>query len=225
MDNEAFCLLVAMHRGVILSPPQLRALAESWTHSSKTFFNLLDFAANRSPHAVAMTRNLNDVRQIVLHMAKPMADVTLLIQDNMALAQRHKADIENTREELEALQLKLKRPQERIHVEELQYPRTVCTSTKCVERQHMETSGIVQTIYKTVCCERCYLSRATKDVFPEPALQGCKAMDWTKKKCKRCGCSWQLHMHLTFSQTKAIEMVDDDAVSQAIADNQSAAEI
>jgi hypothetical protein len=149
------------------------------------------------PHQVKDTSCLNDARRMILHLTKPMADISRLIQTNIALIDDKKKELSSVDVRDSDLASKLTLNQETFKIVPINYPRTVCTSPGCVEYRSIANTDQKQTIYKTVCHDHCFLKGVETEVCPNTKLQGCDAMGGTMN-CQSCRCAWSTHIHITY---------------------------
>lgn len=79
------------------------------------------------------TKAVNEARRLILQMAKPLADISEMINDNMNVLQRHKDNLEMENLSLEELKKQLYMPVITLEVIEQTQPVTVCASRICAE--------------------------------------------------------------------------------------------
>ena len=106
----------------------------------------------------------------------------------------------------------------------LDHPRTVCTAQSCVK--YIWVGGVKKIDYVTHSHPHCNCK--TTGVQPNTvncvALQQCAAMD-SRYHCKHCGCSWSVHMHITYETKQVPIKVEDGNVKKQIEDKASKIEI
>uniref|UniRef100_A0A914YRT0 G domain-containing protein n=1 Tax=Panagrolaimus superbus TaxID=310955 RepID=A0A914YRT0_9BILA len=220
MDNEAFRFLCCIHAGETSVISKRESYSESWNISVKETLRLFKHFEEITPHVVKDTVSLNETRQFILTLAKPLADVTKNVQDNINQINAKRNEIEALDSRSQDLKKQLKIPHRQITTEPLGFPRTVCVNDSCIETQRDPITNSSQVLYKTICHDHCYLDNVTPEQFPNPDLQKCQAMN-SQLSCKRCGCSWNVHIHITFEQGTETIMVDDPHTQQLLNDNQS----
>ncbi|RHZ62066.1 hypothetical protein Glove_344g51 [Diversispora epigaea] len=211
-DSESFRFLAAAKDGIEFDEMDEKSFEESWKRSVDESERLLEYLCLREPHKVEDTLTLNDARNIVLHLAKPLALAETLIQTNISLVNDRKKEIDNCNESIQELHKKLKIPQKTIDLIPLGYPRTVCTSC---ETQNVDGS----IVYNAHCHSHCYLNRVDVETVNNPALKKCSAM--SNGRCNSCGCSWQTHMHYTYDVKFTNKNVIDQSVRSMINDKES----
>ncbi|PAV83024.1 hypothetical protein WR25_24982 [Diploscapter pachys] len=196
---------------------------DSWTLAVKETEILLNhFENDVKPHIVGETVSLNETRKLILMLAKPLADISQIIQDNISEINMKKDMITK----LDARDIDLKKhlmiSQISFETKRLDYPRTVCTGTKCVDIQTLPNSNTTMTIYKTICHDGCGLNGIVPETCPCQELQNCAAMDRSSPSnviCSICGCSWSVHMHIKFEQIKVNIMVKNSVTEQLLQQN------
>lgn len=214
MDNESFRFLAALKNGIKFEEKDRQDYAVSWNRSVEETARLLKHIQTLKPHKVRDTLTLNDARRIVISLSQPIAKISQNIQTNIALLKDKENEIKSFKGSIEELQKRMLIPYSEIKRRNLDYPRTVCTADKCVEVMS-DDNGEKQIHYKTHCHEHCYLDGVTTDVINNVALQNCSAMD-SNKNCRKCGCSWYTHMHVTYETYSVSGKKIDPNIKQQI---------
>lgn len=83
------------------------------------------------PHLVQSTISLNEARRLIIWLAKPLADIAQLVEENIIVLRRHQAKLGRNTNAKNQLEQKLFIPLIDLRVIELNQPVTVCTSAKC----------------------------------------------------------------------------------------------
>lgn len=78
-------------------------------------------------------KNAREAHRMAVQFSRPLADVTDLINENIAALQRHCASLEGRTLTTDEIEEKLYVPKMRFQLTELKHPITVCTSTQCCE--------------------------------------------------------------------------------------------
>uniref|UniRef100_A0A914XNS0 G domain-containing protein n=1 Tax=Plectus sambesii TaxID=2011161 RepID=A0A914XNS0_9BILA len=221
MDNEAFRFLCCLHAGENFSGEECKNYAESWNVSERETQRLLEHFEQLPPHEVGNTISLNEARHLILTLTKPLADISSNIQLNIQAIAAEKEKVEKLDSKDAQLAKNLQIPHIALKPVPLGHPRTVCTDAKCTNTKPIPNTTARQVEYKTICHDHCYLDNVTPEQVPNPSLQKCNAFG-SNLKCKMCGCSWDLHMHITFSQESVTEMIEDEEVKKAINENKGA---
>jgi GTPase SAR1 family protein len=219
-DNESFRFLAAIKKGIKFAGTDEQNFAESWKKSVDESLRLIKYLATRPPHAVKDTLSLNSSRNIVVLLSKPLAEIGQLIQTNIKLIKEQQNEIKNSNQTIEELKDKLYITQIDLEPVTLGYPRTVCTSSGCVESLQIEQTNIKKIDYITHCHPHCYLDGVTCNQVNNPALRGCKAMN-QDGKCEICGCKWDKHMHITYENDQVTKNIKDQNVELQISKKKS----
>jgi GTP-binding protein EngB required for normal cell division len=214
MDNESFRFLAALQNGISFGEKDRQDYAVSWERSVEETTRLLQHIQTLKPHKVKDTLTLNGARRIVIGLSKPIATISQNIQTNIALLKDKELEIKSFKGSIEDLQTKMYIPYSYIEAIPLDYPRTVCTSDRCVE-VILDENGLRKIHYKTHCHKRCRLNGVATDVTNNVALQNCSAMD-ANNNCTNCGCPWYTHMHITYETSTVVTKKIDPNIEQQI---------
>lgn len=106
-DNEAFRFLIALKKGVRFSEDEKSDFSTSWEKSVDSSKNFLAYVADLKLIVVQETIKLNDVRHILMELAKPIAEISQNIQINIKLATDKKNELESGNFTIKDLQSKL----------------------------------------------------------------------------------------------------------------------
>ena len=215
MDNESFRFLCAIHNGVQFDAEEKRNFAVSWDKSVAESNRLFAHVEGIKPHSTKDTISLNDARNVILNLTRPMADISKNIQTNIAIIDDKKKEVQSSKLSHKELMDKLYIPQMVLVPKELSSPRTVCTSHGCVQYHTLPGTNERITEYNTHCHVSCGRTGVEKETHPNPALKNCAAMD-RNYKCKKCGCSWDMHMHIYYEHDQKSENVLDQSVHKQI---------
>ncbi|XP_076266752.1 uncharacterized protein LOC143200242 isoform X2 [Rhynchophorus ferrugineus] len=198
-DNEAFRYLAAVKQGVNLTAETKKDAIKSWTKATQECWKMIDYITKLKPHQVKNTSAINDARRVIYNLSKPMADITQLVQDNILALQRHKRNMEFENNDLQELKAKLHIPSIELQVTRLTQPVTVCADIKCCELYKVDDRNEYH--YKTRCHDPCYLQNVQREVIGAPQLMNCSSMNY-QQLCKKCGCSYKVHMHVYYFTRK-----------------------
>ena len=121
------------------------------------------------------------------------------INQNVVLLEKYIKEVENHEKNKKRLSQICSVPYIELQTSQLEQPRTVCTSRKCTKTYYVD--GRKKVIYKTICCDPCYLNGVTKDVIGEFLLLYCEAIDSRTGLCTKCSCSYDKHMHIYYETT------------------------
>ena len=215
MDNEAFRFLCALHHGIEFDENDMKNYSASWDKSVAETTRMFDMIATLKPHKLKETISLNEARKVIVTLTKPMADISQNIQANIAVVEDKKREIETSKLSQAELAKKLYIPAIELVPKQLGYPRTVCTSTGCVRYHTIPGTNQTTTDYTSHCHTQCYLKGVTVERYPNPDLQQCSAMRGSMN-CKKCGCSWSKHMHITYEYSQTSRQVLDQSIQDLI---------
>lgn len=219
MDNESFKFLAASKNNVFFDEISREDYSKSWERSVEENNRLVNHITSLPPHKIQDTLSLNDARRIVVNLTKPITEIARNIQDNIALLEDKKTELRSAKESQKELAKKLYMPIIDLEVQELGYPRTVCTSLTCIDVIQIE-GETKKTNYKTHCHEHCYLSGVQTELTNNSALQNCSAMN-ENNNCRVCGCSWRSHMHITYELYEVEKKIINRNIDNKIKDKQT----
>lgn len=225
LDNEAFRFLCALHSGFKYETDVIDDFSSSWNISTKETRRMLQHIQEKKPHQTRATISINEASRIILNLAKPIGKISENIERNIRIAIEQKDRISK----LDAKNLKLKENLYIDHVQmkpvDIDYPKTVCQSGKCIEKRKIPgTKNETVTIYKTVCHDHCYLKGVPAETIGAPPLERCSAM-LPNGSCKNCNCLWQMHLHITYDLAEELIKVLDEDVINSIKKNKTDREV
>ncbi|XP_035715381.1 uncharacterized protein LOC110859490 [Folsomia candida] len=199
MDNEAIRFLYATKNGIKFTPDERRNYVASWEKSVEEIDRLLARAKSCPPHSVQSTISLNTARQTILALGSPMAEVTRNIQLNIVMKQAHVELLKNSKASKDEISQQLIQKVYETRMRNLNEPRTVCTASSCVE--YVDVKGIKECKYKSHCHTNCGTGKEKHfkiaNIVGHKNLKKCSAFN-SDGMCKRCSCSWQVHMKITY---------------------------
>ncbi|XP_063960604.1 uncharacterized protein LOC129268891 [Lytechinus pictus] len=198
-DNEPFRFLACIKNGVTFGKGEIATYSSSWDKSVEETGRLLKYiVCHLKPHNVKETLGMNETRRIIVAMSKPLAEVGNTINHNLDAARETKAKIIYADTEMNSLRKELKFKGYDIKRMELRYPRTVCAAPECVRYVPVGQSKVQNTVYDTICHNRCGRKGVPVETTGNPELARCAAMK--SEYCKRSNCrhSYKQHMHVTY---------------------------
>ena len=152
-----------------------------------------------TPHETKKTLSLNEARNFIIAMSKPMGEAVQLIEMNLKKVELTEKLVKQDNDEIEKFQERLHFTGYERDITELEYPRTVCAHEDCKDYEYVGQSRERQTIYKTECHPHCYLKGVPIETTNNEQLYRCSAMD--NGNCKNCHHNYKLHMHMTYTTT------------------------
>lgn len=217
LDNEGFRFLCARKNNIEFKPEDFENFSLSWDKSAGETQRMLNYIKSRKPHNVNETMSINEARNTILTLARPMARISDNIATNIRVAEEQEKFTMSLDDE--KLKLEKNRLVEQIQIKTvpIDYPKTVCTNTRCVDVRAIPGTSENMIIYKTVCHHHCYLRGVNVDTVGAPELRACLAMNG--KSCNVCGCIWQNHMHITYNFEESKVTVPDALIEKMIKDN------
>lgn len=218
LDNEAFRFLCARRNNIDFKPEDFQNFSLSWDKSAGETQRMLSYIKSRKPHNVNDTMSINEARNTILTLARPMAKISDNIATNIRVAEEQKKFTMSLDDE--KLKLEKNRLVEQIQIKTvpIDYPKTVCTNARCIDVKGIPGTSEHVIVYKTVCHDHCCLTGVNVDTVGAAELRKCAAMGGTTS-CKRCGCIWQNHMHITYNFEESKVYVRDVLIEKMIKDN------
>ncbi|KAK9702688.1 hypothetical protein QE152_g29793 [Popillia japonica] len=162
----------------------------------------------------SQAKSARDAQRLAVQFSRPLADVTDLINENIAALQRHSAYLEGRALAVAELEDNLYVPRIKLQLTELKHPITVCTSAQCCE-VYLENNK-KQHYYKQRCHDPCFLNNVPEDIIGSSDLMYCATMN-NQYYCKKCSCHYSKHMHVFYLTRKAeIQERDEDQTGQKV---------
>ena len=96
-DNEAFRLLACLNNGIEIDRRKMVAYTESWTFASEMTHQMFDQIRSLPPHDTKKTVSMNEARNIVIKLSKPMAEILDVVEktkEEAANSNEHTQDYE-----------------------------------------------------------------------------------------------------------------------------------
>ena len=215
IDNESVRFLAALKQGIKFDEEEKKNYAISWEASVKETNRLIEYISSLPPHKIKNTLSLNDARRLIVALSRPLAEITSTIQNNIAVVEQRRREVLESTKHKDDLSNNLYIPAIDLKTSPLNHPRTVCTSSSCVK--HIAIAGVQKIDYVKHCHPHCYLTGVPTDIVNCTALQQCAAMGG-KQNCQMCGCSWKVHMHITYECTQVKTNIVDVNIQKQIQD-------
>lgn len=201
VDNEAFRFLIAAKENIKCSNLNKPDYLKSWDFSVQECERLIKYITGNEqqsrlqPHLIEKTLSINEARSLIFVLSKPLADITQSLQDNRLVLISHRNKVERYKNEHKNLSNQLYLPCTNIREIEINQPVTVCAADKCVKTIKVEGRNLKD--YAQRCHDPCYLTNVPKQLIGTAELQNCASMDG-QGKCRRCSCSFTVHMHIYY---------------------------
>lgn len=215
-DSESYRFLAAIKN----TPPVPFSLSErenfskSWLKSIEETNRTIKYIENLKPHKIKNTISLNNTRQLVLKLTRPLAEINKLMQTNIKILEDDMQDLQQMKGTREELLKKRMMKQKGIDVRKIDHPKTVCSNKKCV-RVWKKDTGESTNEYVTICHAKCRLEGVQADSIGAPELIGCEAMG-PDQHCQNCGHSYREHLHVYYDSVEIEETVVNEAVDLAL---------
>ena len=150
------------------------------------------------PHLVKNTISLNEARNMITGLTKPMAEIMQTMSNTIKVNQNSLSEDELKKEDLER---QLYVTTKTLNAYPLDQPRTVCSDPDCVDYQDDGTDPNrenLRVVYKTICHDPCYLDNVPADEIDHPSLRKCPAFYNNNGFCNNCTHSWQSHINVLY---------------------------
>ena len=177
---------------------------------------LFEFVKGMPPHDTKKTVSLNEARNFIVAMSKPMGEAVELID-------RNSKEIEKAKNQCKADDDEIQKFQDRLHFKGLErkrnyldHPITVCTHEDCKEYKLIGKSKQQETIYSQICHDHCYLKGIPVETTNNQQLYNCRAM--ANGTCRHCKHDYRDHMHMTYTTSLVEATFLSDAVQKEIND-------
>ena len=154
--------------------------------SCDTTCKLFDLVKNMKPHDTKKTLSLNEARNCIIAMSKPMGQAVQLIEINLK-------KIKDVKDQCKGYDADIRSFQEELHFKAfdlettpLDYPVTGCAAETCKKYVNIGKSRERNTVYQQVYHDHCYLSGVPVETTnnAQPGVRECAAM--SGGKCTQC---------------------------------------
>lgn len=208
VDNDSFGFFCLRSDNVKFDDDEIEEYESTWKKSKKETQRLLDHVIKLEPHKTLETTSLNEAREIILTIWKPVVDIAENIFENIQYM-RQKLESGEPIDHLEEIA---------IEVCPLQDGRTVCRNSKCINKAIIRNTNL-KTVNFKICHEKCNMFCRNKggyDYVPDSSVQSCWVFrSWLlvmcNENCSKCNCSWTEHFHITFEQKKILKKVEEES--------------
>lgn len=212
-DNEAFRFLACHKSEIKFTAEDVDLYAKSWVKSCDTTCRLFERVKNMTPHDTKKTLSLNEARNCIIALSKPMGQAVELIEMNLKKIKDVKGQCQAFEKDIKDFQKELKFKGFELELEPLDYPMTVCAASACKRYVPVGQSGQQNTVYEQVCHDHCNLSGVPIETTNNDQLHGCWAM--TGGVCRLCGHNYREHMHIRYTANVVEkEFLSEDAQSK-----------
>ena len=189
---------LACHKsGIQFTSEDVELYSKSWVKSCDTTCKLFDLVKNMKPHDTKKTLSLNEARNCIIAMSKPMGQAVQLIEINLKKIKDVKDQCKVYDADIRSFQAELHFKAMELEITQLDYPMTVCAAETCKRYVNIGKSRERNTIYEQVCHDHCNLSGVPVETTNNEQLRGCAAM--YDGNCQHCSHDYRVHMHLTYT--------------------------
>ena len=213
-DNEAFRLLACVLNGIAFEEDVMTIYEGSWSRACNETNRLLQhITTNTRPHVVKDTISLNDSRRIIVGLSRPLQEFSATIKRNEEGVKAFLNEIEALGTEATTFENNLQYEGITLEQHQLDFPRTVCTHSDCIEYIPVGKDMVKQPNYIKHCHVHCNLGgQVSPEVIGDVKLMGCQAIDRNTNNCKQCRHHYTVHMHRTYDlhQVKK-QFISDEA--------------
>jgi GTPase SAR1 family protein len=221
-DNESFRFLAACKQGSKFLMKYKQDYSISWNKSVEEFARLITRILKCDLHSVKETQSLNDAQILIHQLSRPIGEIATLIQENILMAKQYKEKLLNN----QTNDMSNKIPQKTGKFIPLRERVTVCVNEKCTEI--VKVNGEQKINYNSNCHVGCSLHRTVQECIGHPVIKGCRALKKTGQSvyykivdlitsenlflgsCRKCGCDWTKHMHITYRYERNLTYVELD---------------
>lgn len=170
--------------------------------SCETTIKLFQRVMEMEPHDTKQTLSLNDARNYVLALSKPMGEVFELIQMNLEKIERAENTCKAFDNDINSFKMSLKFKGYDLKVLKIDYPMTVCAAEECKKYVFVGEENVKRTVYEKICHDHCYLQGVMVESIGNDKLFHCIAM--SSGSCLKCSHNYRTHMHIEY-KTSLIE--------------------
>lgn len=188
--------LACLKKGIEFEDDEVDLYSKSWTKSRDTTTKLFERVMKLKPHETAKTLSLNEARNYVLALSKPMGDAVRLINSNLMRLKEKTEELKVFDADIKAFQAQLKFKGFDLEIEQIEYPMTVCAADKCKTYEAVGETRERNVIYSQICHDHCYLTGVSVETMNNEQLRTCRVM--VDGKCTECQHDFRSHMHITY---------------------------
>ena len=187
-DNASFGFLACVKHGMKFGEAEKAAFSGGWDFSVKETNRLFEYIRTRTPNFSSGAVCLNEARRIMVELSRPMAEVILVLQRNLAELERRMNDTTTQRADFNGYT---------IEYEHLEHPRTVCRHGDCLKYCAIGRGNVKQ-LTSRQCHQQCYLCGISSEVVGGVTLSDCAILTGNGNRCLICGHSNYEHVYQTY---------------------------
>ena len=191
--------LACNKKGIKFTPKEVNLYSESWDLSCETTSKLFQRVMEMKPHDTKKTLSLNEARNYIIALSKPMGETFELITMNLKRIDDETEKCKIFDSDISTFRAHLKFKGFDLIVEPLDYPMTVCAGDECKTYAKVGEENVTRTVYDQICHDHCYLPGVSVETINNDKLYKCRAMH--EGQCTKCRHSYSEHMHITYKTT------------------------
>ena len=176
--------MACLNTGIKFEPGEIELYRQSWDQAYKTTKKLFEAVKQLKGHNITETISLNDARNCIIALSKPMEDAIKLIDMNLKELKDVQEICASCDNDISEFQKVLKSKGFESRREELDRLKAVRGHSDCVKREAIGQLSRTDTLYVTECHQECYLSGISKEITNNDGLANCASMN--KGYCKTC---------------------------------------
>lgn len=188
--------LACLRKGIEFEKDEIDLYSKSWAKSRDTTIKLFERVMKVKPHDTTQTLSLNEARNYILALSKPMGDAVSLINTNLKVVEEKKGELQAFDDDIKVFQAQLKFKGYDLEIKQLEYPMTVCAADGCKTYEAVGQGRERNVIFSQICHDHCYLSGVSVETTNNEKLRTCRAM--VDGKCTECQHDFKCHMHITY---------------------------
>ncbi|CAG8817187.1 4293_t:CDS:2, partial [Gigaspora margarita] len=196
-DNESFRFLAAVKKGIIFTDKE--NFSSSWETSANELVRLFQYIKNRKLHKIIDTISLNNARQRIMILCKPLAEVNRNIQENIAEVKKLKEELQKEDITADELKNKLYIPTIELKITLLDRPKVECTKSSCKKN-----------------AESCHVKWKMLNVFIQKHKHNGTML---LGKCTSCHCPAKNHKAISYESKSNYSKKFDENITRKISED------
>ncbi|PFX23175.1 hypothetical protein AWC38_SpisGene12261 [Stylophora pistillata] len=194
--------LACKRKGIEFTSKKVDIYAESWDMSCETTSKLFRRVMEMKPHETKKTLSLNEARNYIIALSKPMGEAVELININLKKVNDEKEKCRAYESDISSFRAQLSFKGFDLTLVSLEYPMIVCAGQECKTYVSVGEDRVMRTVYNQICHDHCFLSGVPVETINNEKLSSCLAMH--SGLCTKCSHSYKFHMHITY-KTNLVE--------------------
>lgn len=217
MDNEAFRFLAASKNGITFEDTVKDLYSKSWNQAVESTAKLLEFICKSDSHNMKKSLSLNNARNLILTLLKPMAEILVSISKTTLENERKIKELKACEGDIEYFKAQLNFIGKTFEKIDLPTPKMVCTNSNCKQSYLDKSADERITIYKPECHPKCNcLKGISTGLVGESGILKCKSFVANPEYCSQCGHHYREHMYLTYELRPVKQYFQTEGVKNVI---------